>query len=338
MLAETVSPIEAKAKKTPNTQSIVAPENIPPQHQPFAKDVLHGLSQPQKTLPCRWLYDDRGSLLFERITELPEYYPTRTETAILYDCVDQLAERIGPLAALIEYGAGASTKTKILLKHLTALSGYVPIDVSGDFLEQTALILKQEFSNLNVIPVTADFTRPFNLPEIPASQKHVGFFPGSTIGNLSDDEIYQFLSAAHQQLGANRQFILGFDLKKSEDILIPAYNDAKGVTACFNLNILDRINRELGGNFSTRRFEHDARWNDHASRIEMHLVSLEQQTVTVAGHAIHFHQGESIHTENSRKFTIASMQQLCGRAEWNIDDLWMDEGKRFAVALLTPFR
>ena len=302
----------------------------------FEQDVIHGLSQQQKTLPCRWLYDDRGSQLFERITQLPEYYPTRTETAILKNCVSDLAQHIGPQAALIEYGAGASVKTQILLKHLTHLSAYVPIDVCGDFLEDTAQRLQQTFRHLNIQPVIADFTSPFTLPALSNSRSKVGFFPGSTIGNLSDDEIHSFLTAAHQHLGDNRQFILGFDLHKSADILIPAYNDAAGVTACFNLNLLDRINRELNANFSTGGFKHDARWNDNESRIEMHLVSITKQRITIAGKTIEFEKGESIHTENSRKFCLDSIKTLCHNANWAMRKVWMDSDNLFAVALMEP--
>lgn len=324
-------------------ETISHPANVPSQSQmntykEFAQDVLQGLKQSQKTLPCRWLYDDRGSQLFEKITLLDEYYPTRTETAILNNCVHKLAEQVGPGAALIEYGAGASTKTKILLKHLKTLKAYVPIDVSGDFLADTANQLKSLFCSLTIEPVVADFTQPLKLPAFPSNIKRVGFFPGSTIGNLSDSEIYQFLMSAHKHLGPNRQFILGFDLRKSEKILLPAYNDSEGVTASFNLNILDRINRELDGNFSSRGFQHEARWNNQDSRIEMHLVSIKKQTVTVAGNTIHFEKDETIHTENSRKFTKASIQRLCGQANWDITDVWTDPDKLFAVALLTPFK
>lgn len=302
----------------------------------FEQDVLNGLKQTQKTLPCRWLYDDRGSQLFERITQLPEYYPTRTETAILHSCVTELAKHVGPQAALIEYGAGASVKTQILLKHLSNLSAYVPIDVSGDFLEETAQRLQQTFTSLAIHPVIADFTRTFSIPHFAKSTRKVGFFPGSTIGNLSDTEIHHFLTSAHQHLGENRQFILGFDLRKSADILIPAYNDADGVTACFNLNLLDRINRELDADFPTQGFKHEARWNDTASRIEMHLVSIKKQLIRIGEHTIPFEAGETIHTENSRKFSLNDMQALCANANWAMREVWMDNNNLFAVTLMEP--
>ena len=300
----------------------------------FVRDVLDGLTRAQKTLPCQYFYDAAGSDLFEQITALPEYYPTRTETAILQAHAAEIAGALGKNALLVEYGAGASTKTRILLDALNEIAGYVPIDVSEEFLLHTAQALRADYPELPVHPVVGDFMIRFGLPDDSHGQP-VGFFPGSTIGNLNDDEIVQFMHAARDLLGQGSQFIIGVDLRKDASILVPAYDDAAGVTAAFNLNLLARINRELGADFDLSAFAHRAIWNDTASRIEMHLESLRPQTVTLGGRSVAFEAGETIHTENSRKFTIDSLTPLFEQTGWKLNKTWLDDKHYFAVLLLS---
>lgn len=301
----------------------------------FAADVLDGLGRPQKTLPCRWLYDDRGSQLFEEITDLPEYYPTRTETKILEACRGEIAAAAGTGATLVEYGSGASVKTRLLLDRFDALHCYVPIDVSATFLEETAAQLRRDYPGLSVNSVVGDFLSPIAVPpHARGAGRTVGFFPGSTIGNLSNAEISDFFGRARQDLGDGAAFVLGADLKKDVGRLIPAYDDAAGVTAEFNLNILKRINRELDATFALDQFAHEARWNEEASRIEMHLVSQVEQTVTVGDTKIGFRAGETIHTENSRKFALDELVELAAAQGWRLSKVWMDEEKLFSVSML----
>lgn len=301
----------------------------------FADDVLTGLSQPQKTVPCRWLYDERGSVLFEEITLLPEYYPTRTEAAILEACAADVASAAGPGATVVEYGAGASVKTRLLLDAMQDVHCYVPIDVSAEFLAESAARLEADYAGLQVVPVVSDFLSPIDLPaESEGPGPAVGFFPGSTVGNLTDEEIADFFERARRDLGDGASFVLGADLKKSADRLIPAYDDAAGVTAAFNLNLLERINRELGGTFDLARFAHEARWNEERSRVEMHLVSQGAQTVRVGDAEFRFHDGETIHTENSRKFARGELSALAVRRGWETTDVWMDDDGLFSVMML----
>lgn len=301
------------------------------QNEAFAQDVLAGLGSTPKTLPSRWLYDRRGSELFELITELPEYYPTRTETGILRSIAGEVAEIVGPGARLVEYGAGASTKTRILLDTLPDLLAYQPIDISSAFLAETAASLAADYPDLIITPIAADFMKPTGLDG--EQGRAVGFFPGSTIGNLDDGEIARFLSAARESLGPSALFLLGADLRKSPDILIPAYDDPAGVTAEFNVNLLARINRELGGDVDLANFAHQARWNDAESRIEMHLVSERAQSVEVLGQAIQFAAGETIHTENSRKFRVSDLDRMAASGGWSLDRTWFDPDRLFCVAL-----
>ena len=299
----------------------------------FRAEVVQGLSKKQKTLPCQYFYDEAGSVLFEQITELPEYYPTRTEIEILKAHIGEIAEALGNDILLVEYGAGASTKTRILLDHLAAPAGYVPIDVSEDFLLQTADGLRRDYPDLPVHPIVGDFMIRLGLPA-EATGRPVGFFPGSTIGNLDADSIDAFMRAARALLGESGQFVIGVDLRKSPDILIPAYDDAAGVTATFNLNLLTRINRELDANFDLDAFAHRAIWNDDKSRIEMHLESRIDQQVTIAEDRFSFNKGETIHTENSRKFDLEALSQQISRAGWQTSRVWRDTRSYFAVILL----
>ena len=299
----------------------------------FRMDVVRGLANPQKTLPCQYFYDEAGSELFEQITELQEYYPTRTEVAILKAHVGEMADALGPDTLLVEYGAGASTKTRILLDHLVAPAGYVPIDVSEAFLMQTAEGLRRDYPELPVHPIVGDFMIRLGLPH-DLGGRPVGFFPGSTIGNLDDEQIDAFMRAARALLGETGQFIIGIDLRKSPDILIPAYDDASGVTAAFNLNLLTRINCELGGDFDLSKFAHRAIWNDEASRIEMHLESLTEQEVQIGTDRFSFAAGETIHTENSRKFDLETFTAQISAAGWRSTRVWRDANAYFAVLLL----
>lgn len=300
----------------------------------FLRDVLDGLSKAQKSLPCQYFYDATGSDLFEQITQLPEYYPTRTETAILQAHAGDIADALGEQVLLVEYGAGASTKTRILLDALIRPAGYVPIDVSEEFLLHTAQVLRADYPELPVHPVVGDFMIRFGLPH-DSQGRPVGFFPGSTIGNLSDDEIAAFMTSARALLGDQTRFVIGVDLRKDAAILVPAYDDAAGVTAQFNLNLLTRINRELGADFDLSGFAHRAIWNDAASRIEMHLESLRRQIVQIAGQRVSFQAGETIHTENSRKFTIDSLRPLFEQTGWKLNKVWLDKNRYFAVLLLS---
>jgi dimethylhistidine N-methyltransferase len=306
------------------------------QYEAFLNDVLMGLSQRQKTLPCRWLYDDRGSELFECITQLEEYYPTRTETALLTAHAPAIAEFCGEHAIVLEYGAGAGIKTEILMAALRAPRIYVPIDIAADFLEQTVERFRRSFPWLATRPIVADFTVPFTLPAWVPVGRRVAFFPGSTIGNLNALEAARFLERMRHHVGGNGRALIGVDLKKSLDILLSAYDDAAGVTAQFNLNLLRRVNRELRGNFVLDNFGHSARWNPVESAIEMHLVSRDAQTVTVAGQQFTFAAGETIHTESSRKYDIASFERMARQSGWQVRERWTDAGELFAVLGLAP--
>jgi len=301
----------------------------------FYEDVVAGLSQPQKTLPCRWLYDQRGSELFEAITDLPEYYPTRTEVAIFEKHLPAMAAAIGDHAHVVEFGAGAGTKTRLLLDALSAPRSYVAIDISADFLASSMAELAADYPALKVIPVVGNFMNPDDMTatQLPEGNR-LAFFPGSTIGNLLDGEIITFLKSVRTALGQNGKFLIGFDLVKGEDILVPAYDDAAGVTAAFNLNLLERINRELDGGFNLDDFAHEARWNDADGRIEMHLVSERDQVVSVNGDRFDFKKGETIHTENSRKFKMDGFKALAAKAGWAFEETWTDDKGYFAVALM----
>jgi dimethylhistidine N-methyltransferase len=299
----------------------------------FALDALEGLTRTPKTLSPKYFYDAAGSDLFEQITLLPEYYPTRTELGILRDRGAEIAKLIPKGAALVEFGAGATTKVRLLLKHC-AFAAYVPVDISGEFLEQQAKGLRQDFPDLAVHPVTADFTQGFELPaEIGAIPK-VGFFPGSTIGNFEPQEASRFLRRAAEILGKGALLILGVDLEKDEDILHAAYNDAAGVTAKFNLNLLVRMNRELGANFDVSSFVHRAIYNREQHRIEMHLYSRKAQKVRLCGRTISFAAGESIHTENSYKYSFVRLGALARASGWRLDTSWTDARGMFSVNAL----
>ncbi len=302
----------------------------------FEADVLGGLSASPKRLPPKYFYDGVGSQLFERITEQPEYYPTRSEIGILRKHARDIAKLVPQGAALVEFGSGSSKKARILLRALRPLAAYVPVDICGEMIEQEAAELRPDFPGLQVLPVTADITQNFALPE-PAQMApvRVGFFPGSTIGNFEPHEAAAFLRNAARILGPNATLIVGADLIKDVEVLNAAYNDAAGVTASFNLNLLTRINRELGGTFKLDSFEHHAFYNRERHRIEMHLASLKRQKVKVAGETIEFRAGETIHTENSYKYSVESLGALARGAGWRPASVWTDERQYFSIQAFT---
>jgi len=300
----------------------------------FLCEVLHGLSLPQKSLPSRFFYDAVGSGLFEQITELPEYYPTRTEIGLLRSCATDLRRSIGASAVVVEFGSGSSTKTRKVLSTAASLAAYVPVDISAQFLQQQAAELRCEYPKLAVLPVAADFTRPFELPDAVRIMPRVGFFPGSTIGNFEPHEAAAFLRHAGRILGRGATFIVGVDLIKDTQVLQKAYCDSQGVTAKFNLNLLARINRELGGDFDLDGFSHKAFYNSVRQRIEMHLVSKRRQKVRVAGRAIEFRTGETIHTENSYKYTLESFGALARGSGWTPAAVWTDADANFSIHAL----
>jgi dimethylhistidine N-methyltransferase len=299
----------------------------------FASDVIEGLAQQPKRLSPKYFYDIAGSKLFEQITLLPEYYPTRTELGILRDRSSELAAIIPQGAALVEFGAGATTKVRLLLGQCD-FGAYVPVDISGDFLNAQADALRQDFPGLDVYPVTADFTAPFELPAAVKAMPKVGFFPGSTLGNFEPHEARGFLRSAREILGAGAQMIIGVDLEKDERVLFDAYNDAAGVTARFNLNVLVRINQELGGNFDLSAFTHRAIYNRERHRIEMHLISKKPQTVRMLGRSFTFRSGESIHTESSYKYSLDRFTALARSSGWTPTASWTDAKGMFSVHAL----
>ena len=303
----------------------------------FRDDVFEGLSREQKELPCKYFYDDRGSELFNTICGLDEYYPTRTETALLQAHGREMADLIGPGVCLIEFGCGSLLKTRLLLDALRSPAAFVPIDISADHLLQSAAALAADYPNLEVLPVVADFTRPVKLPDKArkASENRIGFFPGSTIGNFDHAGAADFLATVADMVGSGGALLIGVDLKKDEDILVRAYDDAQGVTAAFNRNVLERINRELGGCFDIETFRHRALYNGAEGRIEMHLVSEKDQTVTVHDRDFTFTKGETIHTENSCKYHVEEFSSLAAGAGFRSARTWVDGDGLFSLHYLT---
>jgi dimethylhistidine N-methyltransferase len=318
----------ALARSLPQSQSA--------ERAAFAADVVAGLSATPKRLQAKYFYDGVGSHLFERITELPEYYPTRSEMEILHRHGADVAKLIPEGSALVEFGSGSSRKARVLLRSVPPLAAYVPVDICGEMVEQEAAELRPDFPGLKVLPVTADICFPFDLPpEAKAAPQRIGFFPGSTIGNFEPHEAASFLRNAAQILGKGATIIIGADLIKDSAVLSAAYNDAQGVTAKFNLNLLVRINRELGGTFKLDTFEHHALYNRERHRIEMHLASLKRQRVKVAGETIEFRAGETIHTENSYKYTAQSLSALARGVGWVPAGVWTDANKYFSIQAFT---
>ena len=302
----------------------------------FRADVLAGLSQPQKAVPARWFYDDAGSQLFEDITGLEEYYPTRAETEILEARGGEFAKVIGPGRAVVEFGSGSSVKTPLLLSAI-APAAYVPLDIAGDFLREAAAGLAKQFPGLPVHPVEADFMRQVALPAGVGPLPKLGFFPGSTIGNMVPRTAVDLLRSMRLTLqadhGVQPMLLIGMDLVKDPAVLIAAYDDAKGVTAAFNLNLAHRINRELGGTIPIDALRHVARWHDDLARIEMHLEASRAIAFEVSGERFTMKAGETIHTENSHKFTRRSANLLLAASGWTPRKRWLDRAKRFSVIL-----
>jgi L-histidine N-alpha-methyltransferase len=305
----------------------------------LVREALRGLLTEPKTLPAKLFYDEEGCRLFYRITELPEYYLTRTEMALLRALAPLVAASIPVPAALIEYGASDETKAALLLKQVRAgrqgvFAAYVPIDVAAPALRAMRRRLMAARPGLLVLPITADFLRPLRLPREIAGMSRLGFFPGSTIGNLDPPEARTFLAEARRALGAGSHMLIGVDLRKDAARLIAAYDDSAGVTAAFNRNMLVRLNREAAADFDLDGFDHRAVWNDEEGRIEMHLVSRRDQVVHLGGTPIRFERGETIHTENSYKYTPEGFRSLVEQAGWRPAKTWTDRERLFAVCLL----
>ncbi|MGO9133574.1 MAG: L-histidine N(alpha)-methyltransferase [Methylovirgula sp.] len=309
-------------------------QDLEPSTEEFRAAVLAGLRQSDKALPCKFFYDAEGSRLFDKICELPEYYPTRTECRILEHHAGDIARLIGPKARLVEFGSGAGIKIRLLLSALVYPAAYVPVDISRLHLLAAASSLARDFPQLAIAPICADYTKPFAVPATEGAATTVGFFPGSTIGNFTPDEALHFLTEARRLLGCGSAMIVGVDLRKDEAVLVRAYDDAAGVTAAFNLNLLRRINRELGGTFALDQFTHRARWNETLGCMEMHLVSRRAQTVDIGGERFIFGEGEAIHTENSHKYSITQFQDLARAAGYEAKAVWTDAAGLFSVHLL----
>ncbi|HTV87564.1 MAG TPA: L-histidine N(alpha)-methyltransferase [Stellaceae bacterium] len=306
--------------------------DLAPGEESFRDAVFAGLGRAPKTLPCKFFYDARGSALFEAICELPEYYLTRTEIAVLKQYAGAIATEIGPHCRLVELGSGASIKVRILLRALSAPAAYVPVDISRELLREAARHLAADFPGLPVVAVCADYTRPFPLPPLPGPVgKRVGFFPGSTIGNFEPDAVVRFLRHCAELLGPGGEMLIGADLKKDPAILNAAYNDSAAMNAAFNLNLLARINRELGGDIDVERFAHVAFYNEEAGRMELYLESHAPQSVTIAGRRFDFAAGERIHTENSYKYSIDEFRALATRAGFRPAETWTDPKRLFSV-------
>lgn len=300
----------------------------------FLEDVWSGLASDGKTLPCKYLYDEVGSRLFDDICEVPEYYVTRTEIAILQENLDEIVDRLGTAATLIEPGAGSGLKTRLLLEHAKP-SAYVPVDISGAYLAGVAATLQADFPELCIEPLAADFTKPLPLvaPELDGSPR-VLYFPGSTIGNFTPEEAIRLLAQWRHVAGEEGKLLIGVDLEKDARVLEAAYDDAAGVTAAFNRNLLTRINRELDGTFDLEAFTHRATYNRRRARVEMHLDASSRQTVHVGGRAFEFAAGESIHTENSHKYSLARFERIASEAGWRVDRVWSDADELFSEQLL----
>ncbi len=298
----------------------------------FRADVLDGFARRPRAIPARWFYDRRGSELFEAITDLPEYYPTRTERSILETACPEVAEIAGAGRAVVEFGSGSSTKTPILLKAV-APSVYVPIDISGDFLRESSRVLADQFPELLVLPFEADFMRPLALPKTIADTPKLGFFPGSTIGNMIPLMAVDLLKAMRASLGIGAMLLIGMDRIKDPSVLVPAYDDAQGVTAAFNMNLLERINRELDAEVPVEAFRHKAVWNDDRARIEMHLEAQRDAAFTIEGRPFDIAAGETIHTENSHKYGSRDARILLRSGGWTPIREWTDPAGLFSLYL-----
>jgi len=294
------------------------------------QDVIKGLKTDQKYLPSKYFYDDRGSDLFEQICELEEYYPTDCEMEIMRDYINEISDWVGPGVQLIELGSGSSTKTRLLLDHCQNLAMYVPVDISGSFLQEIAKSLNHDYPELDIHPVAADYTTPFDVPDSDHVKKRVVYYPGSTIGNFTRRRAASFMDSVGENLSIGDGLLIGVDLKKEVGVLEAAYNDSKGVTAEFNKNILTRLNRELDSNFDLEQFQHRAFYNSKKGRIEMHLESLADQSVKINGDLVSFRKGETIHTENSHKYSVEEFEEIAG-GYFERRKTWTDKREYFSV-------
>lgn len=298
-------------------------------------EVLTGLRVKPKSLPSKYFYDKEGSRLFDEITQLKEYYPTRTERSILESNLDDIAEQLGDEITLIEPGSGSSEKTRILLGNLSSICCYIPIDISGEYLHKVAAQLREDYPGIRIEPITADYTNAIELPSMHSKARKVVFFPGSTIGNFEPETATRFFKVIRELVGTDGGFLIGVDLKKDLDVLLKAYNDSKGITEAFNKNMLNHINHEIGSDFRTNLFDHSAIWNEEKSRIEMHLIANRSHTVSINGEQIHFEEGESIHTENSYKYSLPDFEELV--SPWfEVKKVWTDPKKYFSLQFLSP--
>lgn len=323
----------APRSRSPKT----AIRNLGPDASQLRDDAWIGLAAPRKTLPCKYFYDARGSALFERICDLPEYYPTRTELAILEAHAGEMAACLGSRCLLIELGSGSSRKTRLLLDRLHEPAGYVPIDISSAALADSVRVLAKAYPSLEVLPVCADYGDSLELPHPRVEPvRRAVFFPGSTIGNFTPPDAQRFLARMARMARSGGGILIGADLRKAPALLEAAYDDAAGVTAAFDLNLLVRLNEEVGADFALDRFRHRAVWNEAAGRIEMHLVSTVDQDVRVAGRRFRFAAGESIHTENSYKYSLDGFAKLAEGAGLAVRQVWTDERRWFSVQWLTP--
>lgn len=311
-------------------------DDLAPEPDDFLAEVLTGLSQTRKKLPCKYIYDEKGSQLFDQICELPEYYPTRTETALLEAKGAEIAACVGPSAQIVEYGCGSVQKIRLLLDALDSPASYVAVDISRDYLLDAAAALAADYPDLEVHALCADFTKPFDVPpakQAPAARR-VGFFPGSTLGNFNRKDAIGLMASAAESLGPGGGMVIGVDLKKDVAALHAAYNDSQGVTAAFNLNLLERINRELGGDFDLDGFEFRAHYNADKGRVESHLYSILAQTVRLDGRTFDFEKGEAVHTENSHKYAIDEFQEFTREAGFEHKKVWTDADQLFSIHYL----
>jgi dimethylhistidine N-methyltransferase len=308
--------------------------DLAPREESFRDGLVAGLSRPRKEISCKFLYDERGSALFEAICETPEYYPTRTELQILEEAAPEIAALLGPECALVEFGSGNSRKVRTLLDAMAAPRAYLPVDISRELLLQAAGGIAADYPRLDVIAVCADYTEAFRLPAVDGARRLAGFFPGSTIGNFVPEEAASFLRRAARTLGRGGFFLVGVDLKKDEETLNAAYNDRAGVTAAFSLNLLVRANSELGADFDLDGFEHEAFYAPGEGRIEIYLKSLAEQEVRVGRHRFRFRAGERIHTEYSYKYTVSEFRRLASSVGFRPRHCWTDEADLFSVHLL----
>ncbi len=298
-------------------------------------EVLEGLRSRQKFLPSKYFYDKEGSRLFDEITRLDEYYPTRTERSILESNLEDISDHLGEKIMLIEPGSGSSEKTRILLDELSSICCYMPIDISGEYLQKVAVQLRRDYPEITIEPVVADYTHAIELPKIHNSARKIVFFPGSTIGNFEPDTAMRFFKVIRGLTGNGGGLLIGVDLKKDLNILLNAYNDSKGITAAFNKNMLTHINREIGSDFEPGYFDHSAIWNEDKGRIEMHLIANRSHTITVEGESFTIEESESIHTENSYKYSLSDFSDLV--SPWfGVRKVWTDPKKYFSLQYLSP--